>query len=147
MLAFNISPRGQIEGVLLQTKLGPTQVNFPKTDAEALAHSMHAGSTVDIKAELETDAGEHPVYMAVGKDDEASGTIVRTNYGLHGEANGYHLDEGTFIHIRPEAVKKYKLRVGERVTATGSRRPGSDAVVLEVRTIARAEKPQPAVQV
>ena len=79
-----------------------------------------------------------------GDRDEVSGTIVRLNYALHGEVNGYHLDDGTFAHVKPEGAKKYKLRVGDQVKANGSLRAGSGATVLEVRALeklgARGEK-------
>jgi hypothetical protein len=143
VLAFNISPKGQIEGALIETATGPTQLNFPKHAAEALARSMHVGSRLDIEAELETDEWDHPVYMAGSGAGEASGTIVRLNYALHGEVNGYHLEDQTFLHVKPEGAKKWKLRVGEQVKAIGSRRAGVHAVVLEVDAIERSGKRPP----
>jgi hypothetical protein len=140
VLAFNISPKGHIEGALIETADGHAQINFPKHDAGALAQTMRVGSKLDIVAELEPDEGEHPVYRAADAAAEASGTIVRLNYALHGEVNGYHLDDKTFLHVKPEGAKKHKLRIGEKVKATGSRRAGADAVVLEVRTLERVRK-------
>jgi hypothetical protein len=132
VLAFNISPRGHIEGALLETMTGLAQLNFPKHRAEILARSMHIGATIEVKAELETGDGDHPVYRASEREGETSGTILRLNYALHGEVNGYHLDEGTFVHVKPDEAKEYKLSVGDKVKVTGSRYSGTDAVVLEV---------------
>ena len=135
ILTFNINPKGRIEGVLVETTAGPVQINFPKHAAEILARSMEVGAQVYLIGELETKEGDHPVYTACGEEAEAKGTIVRLNYSLHGEVNGCHLDEGTFLYVKPEAKKKWKLRMGDKVKAKGSRRAGQDAVVLEVATM------------
>ncbi len=135
VLALNISPKGHIEGAVLETSDGRAQVNFPKHSAELFARATPVGANVELDAEGEPDEGEHPVYTALDAEDEISGTIVRLNYALHGEVNGYHLDDGTFVHVKPEGAKKYKLRVGDRVKASGTRRRGTDAVVLEVHAL------------
>jgi ribosomal protein L31 len=131
VLAFNLSPRGHIEGALVETATGLVQINFPKHHSEALAQSMHVGSTIAIDAELETNDGAHPIYRTSEKQGEASGTILRFNYTPDGEVNGYHLDEGTFVHVKPDGARKFRLDVGDKVKATGSRRPGANAMVLE----------------
>jgi hypothetical protein len=135
VLAFNISPKGHIEGVLLETSDGPAQVNFPKHDAEAFSRSTRLGTKLELNVKREPDEGEHPVYTAQADDAETSGTVVRLNFALHGEVNGYHLDDGTFAHVKPEGAKKYKVRIGDQVKAVGQRRAGSDATVLEVRSL------------
>jgi hypothetical protein len=142
LLAFNVSPKGHIEGALIKTLDGTAQVNFPKHEAEALARTMTAGSAVDLKAELETEEFDHPVYVAseMVDDAELDGKIVRLNYALHGEVNGFHLDDGTFVHLKPEGFKKSGVKVGDSVTATGSRRLGVAGAVLEARTVARSGK-------
>jgi hypothetical protein len=131
VVAFNISPKGQVEGALLDAP-GRIQVNFPKHRAEELTRSARIGAQVDIKVEREPDEGDHPVYTAIDEEEAASGKIVRLNYALHGEVNGYHLEDKTFLHVKPDGAKKYKARVGDVVKATGARRAGSDVVVLEV---------------
>jgi hypothetical protein len=136
-LAFNISPKGEIEGVLLETARGHAQINFPKHDAATLAKTMRVGAEVELLAEPDGDEGEHPVYVAADASMTTSGKIVRLNYALHGEVNGYHLDNETFLHVKPEGAKKYKLRVGEQVKANGAKRAGRDAVVLEVESLER----------
>jgi hypothetical protein len=141
-LAFNISPKGQTEGVLVDTRRGVVQVNFPKLHAESLARSMKLGTTLELAAELETDEYDHPVYRASdrGQQGKASGAIVRLNYALHGEVNGVHLEDGTFVHLKPKGALKHRLQVGERVKAVGTQRTGSDAVVLEATAIVRLGK-------
>lgn len=70
---------------------------------------MPVGSNIDLKVDCETRKGEHPVYTTDGGEAEASGTIVGLNYTPHGQMNGYHLDDGTFIHVKPEWAKKDQL--------------------------------------
>jgi hypothetical protein len=135
VLAFNISPKGQVEGALLRTAGGQAQVNFPKHEAEALSASMQLGKRVELEVKREPDEGDHPVFTVRAQPGALSGTVVRLNYALHGEVNGYHLDDGTFAHVKPEGAKKYKVQVGDQVKAVGERRPGVDAVVLEVRAL------------
>lgn len=140
LLAFNVSPKGHVEGALIETSDGTAQVNFPKHEAEALARTMTVGWAVDLEAELETEEFAHPVYVApaIDAETELEGEVVRLNYALHGEANGFHLDDGTFVHVKPEGFKKCGVKVGDRVTASGSRRSGVAGAVLEARTVARS---------
>lgn len=140
VVSLNISPRGTTEGAILQTPSGVVQINFPKHEASALTQTMCVGADVVLATERESDHGDHPVYVAADALAEARGTIVRFNYALHGAVNGYHLDDKTFLHVKPEGAKKQKLCVGEKVRAIGSRRVGADAIVLEVREIARISK-------
>ncbi len=135
VLAFNISPKGDIEGALVETATGTAQLNFPKHAAAAMANTMRVGSKVDVAADEEPDEGDHPVYRASDEAAVVRGTIVRLNYALHGEVNGCHLDDGTFVHLKPDAAKKHKLRIGDKIKATGSRRSGADAVVLEAKSL------------
>lgn len=140
VVAFNISPKGHIEGALIETTAGAIQINFPKHDAETVARSMRVGSRIDLKADLEADEGDHAVYRVGDSEEETEGTIIRLNYALHGEVNGCHLDDGTFVHVTPEGARKYELRVGEKVKVTGPRRRGTDAVVLQARSVKRLGK-------
>jgi hypothetical protein len=140
VVAFNISPKGHIEGALVETTAGAIQLNFPKHDAEMFARSMRVGSTIDLNADLEADEGDHVVYRAEDSEAETDGTIIRLNYALHGEVNGYHLDDGTFVHVTPEGAREYELRVGERIKVSGPRRQGTDVVVLQARSVKRFGK-------
>ena len=140
IISFNISPKGHIEGALVETKTGIAQVNFHKHDGQSLARSMPVGSSIDLKVSIENEEGPHPVFVVDDEEAEATGTVVRLNYALHGDVNGYHLDDGTFVHVRPKGAKKYQMLVGEMVKATGSRHPGTDAVVLEAHAVERVQK-------
>lgn len=138
VLAYNISPKGHIEGAVIETDRGLAQLNFAKHGADARTISI--GSKVDLVVDLEHEHGAHPVYIPTAADAQAHGTIVRLNYALHGDVNGCHLDEGTFVHVKPDHAKRYDLRVGAEITATGSRRVGDDAVVLDADKIKMSEQ-------
>jgi hypothetical protein len=144
VVAHNISPKGHAEGALIETARGVAQLNFPKHTAADFARRVEVGAAVDLAAELENEDGDHPVYRALEASGPVTGAVVRLNYALHGEVNGYHLDDGTFVHVKPEGAKRYKLRVGDRVTAEGPRRTGPAAAVLEpehlTKTVAGARK-------
>ena len=140
VIAFNVSPKGSLEGALLSTRTGLAQLNFPKHDDGALARSMKVGAKLAIDAELEHDDGPHPVYRASDAEGAVTGTIVRLNHALHGEPNGCILDDGTFIHLKPEGAKRHKLKVGETIKAHGTRRRGADAVVVDARSVERIRK-------
>lgn len=133
VLAYNMSPKGHIEGVLIETDRGLAQLNFAKHGADA--RTMSVGAMVDVAVELEHDRGDHPVYVPSDAEVPASGTISRLNYALHGDINGCHLDDGTFVHVKPDDAKAYDLRIGAKITATGSLRVGADAVVLDADAI------------
>ena len=143
--AFNISPKGHIEGALVETMSGTVQINFPKHAAAALAEAMHVGADVHVAGELvETEDGTHPVYLAADTPAEVTGTITRLNYGPHGQVNGYHLDDGSFLHVKPERAKKHRLHVGDEVMATGARCAGADACVIEVALLKEVGRRQEA---
>ena len=137
ILGFNISPRGHIEGVLVETTMSTVQINFSKHEAESLARSMRPGSTIDLNVESESDDGAHLVYGLSQEDVAVKGTITRLNYERHGKANGFHLDNGTFVHVKPDEASKHDLHVGDVVSASGARHAGNDSVVLDARTVER----------
>jgi hypothetical protein len=138
--AFNISPKGHVEGVLLQTSTGRAQVNLPKQDSDTLLDSMKVGTRVALQVKLESDDEAHPVYELCDAEAGVTGTVVRLNYALHGEVNGVHLEEGTFVHLKPEGAKKYALHVGDKVKAIGVRRVGPAAVVLEAWVVEKQKR-------
>jgi hypothetical protein len=139
VVAHNISPKGHVEGALIETAKGIAQINFPKHAAEDFVRKAKIGASIDVPAERdEDDEGDHPVYWASETSGAASGAVVRLNYALHGEVNGYHLDDGTFVHVKPDGAKRYKLRVGDRITAEGPRRAGPAAVVVEPERVTKA---------
>lgn len=120
VLAFNVSPKGHVEGVLVALPSRTAQLNFPRHEGHALSSVMATGSSFEL----------------------ASGKIVRLNYALRGDVNGYHLDEGTFVHVKPKSADKYQMEVGEHVHATGRRHPGADAIVLEAWRVERLVAPR-----
>lgn len=136
VVAFNMSPKGEIEGAMIDTSSGLHQLNFPKHHAHALAKSMRVGSRIDLDVTREKGDGEHAVFLA-GDDAEVTGTIKRLNYALHGEVNGYQLSDATFVHVKPEDARKHRLAVGDRITVTGHKRSGADATVVEATRIVR----------
>jgi len=139
IVAHNISPKGEVEGVLIETARGLVQLNLPKHADDNAARGLKVGAKVDLEAEREDEDGEHPVYRATAGSD-ANGKVVRLNYARHGEVNGYHLDDGIFVHTKPDGAKRYKVKVGDQITAAGERRAGRDAVVLEATHVARATR-------
>lgn len=135
VIALNSSPKGQAEGALVETSGGVAQVNFSKHDESSLRPKYRVGTELDVRVEPESEKGGHPVYRVVDDQAALTGTIVRLNYSLHGEVNGYHLHEGTFIHVKPDGAKKLKLQIGQKVRATGLRRKGPDCVVMEATAV------------
>jgi hypothetical protein len=143
VVSFNISPKGHVEGALLDVDGATIQVNFSKHEAESLARSLKVGAVASLNAELETDEYDHPVYIAHGgSEGPVRGSIVRLNYALHGEVNGFHLDDGTFVHLKPEGAAEFGPKIGEVVSATGQRKAGADCPVLEAEVVEREGRPR-----
>ncbi len=138
--AFNISPNGHVEGALLETSAGRAQVNFPKHGDAPYSSSMKVGTRVALNVNLESEDGAHPVYELCDAELEVTGTVVRLNYSLHGEVNGCHLDDGTFVHLKPEGARKYSVRVGDKLRAIGIRRVGPSCAVLEAREVKKPRR-------
>ncbi len=132
--AVNFTPRGGVEGVLLDTDRGVVQVNLPP---QAAADGLAAGRAVTLVVEADPHAdrhepGDHPVYHLVrGPDAGAAGrvrvegVVARLNYARHGEPNGVVLDTGDFVHLKPHGMREVGLAVGDRVTAEGPVRPSA----------------------
>jgi len=134
---FNLSPKGQIEGWLLACAERTVQVNLPK-DSDARAPEPKLGETVTVRAVLEAKEYAHPVYLLVPEAHTVHGRVARLNYARHGEVNGFILDDGTFIHQKPEGAKKHPVRVGDEVDVKGTKRVGPAATVIEARDVTRA---------
>jgi len=137
---FNFSPKGGIEGFLLQSDGQTVQVNVTPDVGFAVVRGI--GQNVEATVEQETETAkngkaDHPVYRLVtltGTDGKAlifagpgekevatvHGLVKRINYSRHGEANGVILDSGDFVHLKPEAMKRADLKVGDQVTAEGT---------------------------
>ena len=52
-----------------------------------------------------------------------SGRVVRLNYARHGAANGIVLDNGDFVHTRPEGFEQLGATLGDSIEAEGEARP------------------------
>ena len=130
------SPRGAIEGILIEAKGIFTQFVM-NTEALncAFLHLTNRSLLVleGTERQLSDDGGAvHTVYDLVrlvsvdGKlfeesssDNGVAGTVVRFNYAKHGAPNGAVLDNGDFVHIRPHRFEAMKLKVGQHVHVEG----------------------------
>ena len=145
------SPKGGIEGLLIDTDGVSTQFVTDPHDAavtEQLA-GLRPGQSLQLEG---SEAGPspkgepvHTVYhlerlaavdgkpVAVTASKHRSrGTVVRLNYARHGAPNGVVLDNGDFVHTRPDGFEQLGLGVGDVVSAEGDAR---SLVVGEGRVI------------
>ncbi|MDQ2774339.1 MAG: hypothetical protein M3Y57_05335 [Acidobacteriota bacterium] len=149
--AFNVSPKGAYEGLLLQTKDELIQVNFPQEFAAAMSDLAASAADVQLEVEAQKVDGHacHPVYrlLNVMNGKEFAGKVTRLNYALHGEVNGAILDSGDFLHVKPQGAAALKLKVGMKVKGTGSTKPmvGGHRVIEadEVNGVRIEKKPKP----
>jgi hypothetical protein len=112
------------------------QISMPSTAADAETLSRAVGQNIQVKAAADespkTKHGAHPVYKLdaiikiAGKafkpsaeHERIKGVVAAIHYAKHGEPNGVILESGEFIHTRPHGMKKLKLKVGSKVTASG----------------------------
>jgi hypothetical protein len=133
---FNLSPRGEAEGMLLNAEGGRTvQVNFPPPVGATITQSLKAGDSVSVMAIPRLSMPDHPVYdlvsLKVGdkeikvprpgdaKEGKVEGTVKRLNYARDGRVDGAVLESGEFVHVGPEAAEQAKLAVGQKLTAEG----------------------------
>jgi hypothetical protein len=137
VIAFNVSLRGNVEGLLVQTPGGVAQVNIPEDRVDTLLKVLKLGGPATLLGRFVTQARTHPVYAFVDGDHGAGGVVVRMNYGLDGEINGVHLDGGTYVHLGPGDAEKYHLKVGEAIIATGSRCEGTAELVIDAHRVER----------
>lgn len=133
------SPKGGVEGLLIDSEGQAVQFVLERDDetSAALVCTLKVGQTLAVTGELMPPSskgeGAHPVHALhkiVAVDGKAPkkvaatatgyrGTVVRLNYARHGAPNGYILDTGDFIHVKPEGFAKLKLKVGDAVVADG----------------------------
>lgn len=147
------SPKGGIEGLLIDTDGVPTQFVVDPQDptiAELLA-GLKPGQQLIVEGALAGPSpkgeAEHTVYQFErlasidGRKQQAAeplattrGTVVRLNYAKHGAANGLVLDNGDFIHTRPDGFVALGAKVGDRIEAKGHARrlAAGNARVIEV---------------
>jgi hypothetical protein len=155
--AYNYSPKGGVEGMLIQEGDRTLQVNLPPDLGLAIALTNAVGQSVEATVEPEPEdkkypKGEHSVYRLVslkstdgrvfgpvGPGHEEAviveGIVSRLNYAKHGEANGVVLESGEFLHLKPDGMKHTGLQVGQQVAAEGRARPtplGQRAIEAEL---------------
>jgi hypothetical protein len=164
--SFNVSPKGSYEGLLLESKEGIVQINFPQELALSVAKLAPVCETIKAvveEMEAKHDAN-HPVYALVslknsggltlsletkadGEDEKFEGKVERLNYARHGEVNGGILDSGDFLHLKPHGARAVKLAPGLAVKGTGMTKPMVGGYrVIEAGTvngIRIEEKPKP----
>jgi hypothetical protein len=151
------SPKGSVEGVLLEVEREPTQIVFDRHDeASSLDfETLKKGQNLVVRAKRQSPSlkgqSQHPVFGYVrlvsidgrkpvkrkaAKGAAFAGVVTRFNYARHGEPNGFVLDNGDFIHTKPRGLAGLKLEVGDKVSADGEVRPlkgGGGRVVEAVR--------------
>jgi len=138
------SPKGAIEGILIDVEKEPMQMVFKRDSHEESRafEDLHQGQRVVIKAIPKGVSpkgdSDHPVFeflRLVSVDGRKpskhkkssgsvfSGVVTRLNYARHGAANGVVLDTGDFLHTKPDGMLRLKLKVGDAVRADGESRP------------------------
>lgn len=154
------SPKGRIEGVLIDTDGVPTQFVFERHDEDAAAAfaGLKSGQALVLEGIEEGSSpkgdAEHTVYRferlasvdgkaprQVDTAGSIDGKVVRFNYARHGEANGVVLDTGDFVHTKPDGLARLALKVGDKVRAEGRTQPlatGNGRVVEAVRVNGQA---------
>ncbi len=165
------SPKGGVEGMLVELDGERVQFAFRhEPQLEEIVGLATAGDLLDVEIEpmpaSDKGVAEHLVYRLAhvvaprDRDDSTaresattSGAVVRFNYALHGEANGVVLDNGDFVHLRPDGMRQAKLAMGAHVTAQGPSRRlrfgegrAIEAEVVNGQPVgkkARPAKPQP----
>ncbi len=133
------SPKGGIEGLLLNVGAETIQVSMAPGSIDARVLAAAVGKPVEVQAAAahspKTKQAAHPVYdldritvlagEAFESTDDApsvSGIVSAIHYAKHGEPNGVILETGEFIHTRPPGMKKLKLKAGSKVVARGELR-------------------------
>ena len=135
LVAYNLSPRGDHEGVLVETEDGIVQVNFPK---HGDGINAVVGAQVELTVVRHERKGKHQVYELAEADAPVTGKVVRFNHSRHGEVNGYQLDSGEMVHVKPDGAKRSKVAVGDTITAEGERRRGDHGTVIEAERVKKA---------
>jgi len=133
------SPKGGVEGLLLVSDGRSLQFVLAKDDevGAALVSGIKPGQRLTVAGDPMPPSpkgdGVHPVHAldkitaidgkapkkAAASPSGYSGKIVRFNYARHGAPNGFVLDTGDFIHVKPEGFAKLGLTVGDAVLADG----------------------------
>jgi hypothetical protein len=137
------SPKGSVEGVLLDVDRKPAQIVFARRDGASSGDfaSLKKGQKIVVQAirqgpspkgpsdhavfgyvRLVSVDGRKPVKRAVAAHDGYTGVVKRFNYARHGEPNGVVLNTGIFVHTKPQGLAALKLKVGDKISAEGNAR-------------------------
>jgi hypothetical protein len=154
--SFNFSPKGGIEGLILEIDEAMAQVTVEPEFGGILVKMLQLGKAVELTVKPEgaghrDDKKSHDVFRLVGVRDakgqsvelegftgkkaKIEGEVERLNYARHGEANGVVLTSGDFVHMKPHGMNRLPLQVGDKVIAEGQEHP----TILGTRVI-EAEK-------
>lgn len=137
-----LSPKGALEGLVLDIRGAPVQVSMTPGTLDAIALQRAIGQRISVKATPDlspkTKHGAHPVFTLdsvtaiAGKRMKATkasngtgplrGVVSEIHYARHGEPNGVILQTGEFIHLRPHGLRQSGLTVGAKVSARGTTR-------------------------
>jgi hypothetical protein len=142
IVQFIYSPKGGIEGLLLEDPNGTLQLSIASEFGGILAQGMSLGDTVNgelgnhlkphsnsgsnhrVHELVAIDLGKKPLLKLMLKNgpQELEGVVKAFNFAKHGEPNGVILMSGDFIHLRPDGLKRSKVKIGDQVTARGQAR-------------------------
>ena len=136
------SPKGGIEGLLIDTEGIVTQFAVDPHDAAGVAQlqSLRRDQALVVEGHETKPSpkgdGEHVVYRferiaavdgratrTAARETQARGKVVRLNFARHGAANGVVLDSGDFVHLRPQGMERLQLKIGDQVQAEGAAHP------------------------
>ena len=132
------SPKGHVEGFMAHADGANAQFVVDKHDEKsgAIIAGLSSGQRLSVAARLAEPSpkgpADHTVYdlSKIIRVDGAlpkkaitqsgySGKVARLNFARHGTPNGYVLDTGHFIHVKPDGFAKLGLKVGDAVEADG----------------------------
>lgn len=151
-----LSPKGDIEGVLLTVKRATVQLTTNPAQGNLLYQATAPGKRLRVLAARDQSAkaadGAHPVYAFVdfaGADGQAvpspaadpqqaklKGVVAALHYARHGQPNGVVLEGGEFIHLRPHGMALAGLGLGSKVQAVGQlKRSVLGTVMMEAHQV------------
>jgi hypothetical protein len=134
------SPKGGLEGLVLEVRDKSLQVSMDPGSVDPVALERAVGKAIEVQAQQDhspkTRHGAHPVYQLrvinklggkpyAPRDREATairGVVAPIHYAKHGEPNGVILEDGEFVHTRPDGMRKLNLEIGAKVVVRGDTR-------------------------
>lgn len=130
------SPKGQAEGLLIDVEGFAVQLVIDPRDAADL-QGLKPGQKLTVEGTPQADSPKHAAHHEVYKLhrlvtpaartktalQDFRGKVVRLNYAKHGQANGFILDSGDFIHTMRHGFEQLGVQVRDKVTVSGESRP------------------------